>query len=427
MSYQTLMRECNSRTQELNTLKQLIGKLHQKLVLAGLSEAAKIEVEIEIHELEARTLEARLDEINRQLDASKPTKTVFDDDNIEVQQEIIPTRGILANAEIRRDVAEITICKSVPSVIYALIDRTLFVSKDYARTWSPATTSANLIAADPDHPAIIYALRTNGLFISNDFGETWHLRSDAVCYRVICSGRFTVHPEDNQKMVYSDTGGVYVSSDQGQTWRKCFSEWCSSGTVPWYYAIDKKRPGILVAAFYEYGLCLTEDWGETWSEINPPPTGDKPHPGIINPLAVDFQTSSIWYADLGAYNNVGQALTQPKGLFVTHNKGKSWEQGRVEGKTTDLPADYIEIVENAGQAVIYTAHPGLPSYRSQDNGWNWAPVTIDWGGLPDGFDQAARHAVLLAPVDALTKDGLVYLKTQHGLLKSTDNGRTWFY
>jgi photosystem II stability/assembly factor-like uncharacterized protein len=332
----------------------------------------------------------------------------------------------LANIELRRNVAEITICRSNPSVIYALIDNTLFVSRDSARTWSPTTAGIGLIAADPNHAAVVYALRTNGLFVSQDFGETWNLRSDAAHYLSIGSGRFTIHPADSERMLYSDMKGIYVSANQGRTWRNCFPAWRSCGDAPWYYATDRKVVGYVVATCYERGLFLTEDWGETWTEINSPPTDDKSHPGIMKPLAVDMRTSSIWYADLGTFRDTVHAASHPRGLFVTRNKGESWEQCSVGDPSAGSLVDYIEIVENAGQTIMYTAYPGGTTYRSQNGGRSWIPVTIDWRGLPSDFGQAERGALLLAPVDALTNDGLVYLKTQRGLLKSTDNGRSWY-
>ena len=85
-------------------------------------------------------------------------------------------------------------------------------------------------------------------------------------------------------LVYSDPKGVHVSSDQGRTWRNCFPEWRMSGSAPWFHAIDKERIGTIVAACENEAILVTDDWGQTWAEIGGPPTGDKPHPGLVRPL-----------------------------------------------------------------------------------------------------------------------------------------------
>ena len=58
----------------------------------------------------------------------------------------------------------------------------------------------------------------------------------------------------------------------------------------------------------DHAIYVTDDWGEKWVEMSAPPTGDKPHPGIMQPLIIDSEMSSIWYTDQGnwkATENMG--------------------------------------------------------------------------------------------------------------------------
>ena len=339
---------------------------------------------------------------------------------------VIPpfTSASLANMDLRRPVTEVAICSSSPNVLFALIGGTLFVSKDGARTWSATSRSAGLIAVDPVHPSSVYALRTTGLYASKDFGEFWSFRSDAVSHRSFTGGQLTVHPADYRRLLLADSRGVYVSSDQGSTWRNCFPERRIHVATRWYYAIDKKRVGTIVAAYTDEAIYVTDDWGQTWAEISGSPTGDKPHPGIMQPLVIDSETSSIWYADLGS-RKATEHMDEIRGVFVIHDRGVTWDLVTMDAGSADWIIDYIEIVQHAERSIVYAATPSGTTFYSWDRGKNWSRITIDWSGLPEGVDNKDFWA--LAPVDALTNDGLLYLKTRQGLLKSIDNGRNWFY
>ena len=84
-----------------------------------------------------------------------------------------PDRGDIPNAELQKAVAEIAVCKSAPDVIYAIIDNSVFMSRDRAVTWSYLNRSAGRIAVDPFDAATVYALQANGVHVSHDFGENW--------------------------------------------------------------------------------------------------------------------------------------------------------------------------------------------------------------------------------------------------------------
>ena len=120
--------------------------------------------------------------------------------------------------------------------------------------------------------------------------------------------------------------------------------------------------------------------------------------------------AAIWYADLGSSKCQSQV---PEGYLSHSTKGRPGLVSSVDDPNGWL-ADYIEIVENAGISTICTTMPGGKPYYSVDSGDSWSQIRLDWRGLPDSFDQATRNSLTLAPVDALTNDGLIYLKTQRG-------------
>jgi hypothetical protein len=73
---------------------------------------------------------------------------------------------------------------------------------------------------------------------------------------------------------------------------------------------------------------------------------------------------------------------------------------------------------------LYAASPTSIFY-TLDKGEKWHPMSINWKGLPAGVDETAFIKFNL--VNAQTKDGLIYLKTKKGILKSIDHGSIWYF
>ena len=245
------------------------------------------------------------------------------------QTELIPqdtllrreaNKGDISNPDLRKEVTEIAVCTSVPDVIYAIIDNSLFVSRDRAVTWSYLSRSAGHIAVDPLDAATVYALQTNGVYVSYDFGENWRRVSKDPSYAPFTrSGQFAVHPTDSNYLLFGSTAGLLISPDRGQTWRHHLP--ALDTTVQWHFAADH-RNGTIVAAGYDKQLHWTQDYGESWFVMASSPTGGTLQPALVQPLVFDPDSGSIWYADLGRRDTT--TGPRPNGVFSTYDLGQTW-------------------------------------------------------------------------------------------------------
>jgi hypothetical protein len=330
----------------------------------------------------------------------------------------------ILNLDLRKEVTEIAICNSDPNVVYAVIDGTLFVSHDRARTWIYLPRNARRLAADPTDPSTIYTLLGNGLHASSDFGTNWRLVSTLLHYDPILSGQLVVHPLNNNYLLFSNNKGIFSSFNRGVTWQHSFRESTFSATY-WFFALDNQDENKIVVTSYEKGIHITNDLGKRWQKLNAPPTGDELHPGLFQPLKFHPNDSSIWYADLGTHDTAHRDQF-PKGLFVTSNLGRTWHCTSNEELHKHINyVDHIDFVRNGSQYMLFASSASGASY-SVDHGQNWQAMRIQWKGLPDGVDNNSSM-LDYGVIDAGTGDGLMYLKSRRGLLKSADNGHTWFY
>ncbi len=335
---------------------------------------------------------------------------------------ITSTKGDIRNADLRREINEVAVCRSVPDVVYAVIDKTMFVSRDGAQTWTDLSFSAGRITVDHKDPATVYALLSNGLRVSNDYGNRWRLVSSVPQFSHFSSGEIEVHPTDSSILVMSNASDIDISHDKGVNWRHYSTGNESSFPAKCWFAVEEHREGVIVAATYESSLHYSNDYGESWKILEPPPTGAKLHPGISRPVALDPGSVDIWYADLGTHN-VHEREQFPRGVFVTPDFGETWHLVS-DGDTLRPSIDQIVFVAAGDQYVIYIASPSS-GYYSFDRGSHWYDMSVPYQESPNDLAEISPFSGML--VNGCTGDGLVYMKTRSGLLKSVDNGSTWFY
>jgi subtilisin family serine protease len=186
--------------------------------------------------------------------------------------------------------------------------------------------------------------------------------------------------------------GVFLverSTDAGATWTTAGSY----GATPDALEVDPANPDRVYAAFHTYddgGLFTTADGGRTWTVLH--------HSDRFTALAADpAHPGRLW---LGA----------PDGLY------RSDDRGATVTKVADGPADSIAV---DGPRLIVGGH-GIRI--STDGGRTFG--ASDLGGLSTRVSDVLRvgDALYAATTSELT-NGL--LKGGRGVLRSTDDGRTW--
>ncbi|HSS47792.1 MAG TPA: hypothetical protein VLX28_02490, partial [Thermoanaerobaculia bacterium] len=207
-------------------------------------------------------------------------------------------------------------------------------------------------------------------------------------------------PASNPQVVYAGVfGGAYKSVDGGATW-----SWAGRGlnvqSVVTTLVIDPLHPSTLYAG-QNPGLFKSVDGGSTWRQTGLPPYL------AVSKIAIDSRSPQILFA---ATNG---------GLYQSSNGGGNWK--RLSRGLVSPPYISVAVVIDPSSprrmfATLQPKTPEAPSlFKSLDGGYSWQPVQSDL--LKDEF-------VGLLPINPQFPKTL-YVATTHGILRSTNDGRTW--
>jgi photosystem II stability/assembly factor-like uncharacterized protein len=178
--------------------------------------------------------------------------------------------------------------------------------------------------------------------------------------------------------------------------------------------------------FYGPSLRWSDDLGATWS--------DETASTLKFPEDAGVSLKRIWQIVPGAENNTLYAGVEPSALFVSHDRGKSWELVR---GLFDHPHREKWMPGNGGQCLhTVLPHPTDPDritvamstggvYRTEDGGKTWRPrnsgVRVDF--MPEKFPEFGQcvHKVVRHPGRPET----LFLQNHGGLYRSDDGGDSW--
>lgn len=178
---------------------------------------------------------------------------------------------------------------------------------------------------------------------------------------------------------------------------------------------------------YGPSLRVSDDFGETWQEIEAGPSY-APDSG--------FKLNRIWQIIPGhatqpdtLYAGVDEA-----GVFISHDRGTSWQELDGLTKHPSRPGWF----PGAGGMCLHTilVHPDNPQrmwvgmsaigvFRSEDGGQTWTPRNKGLGHAATGQPQEevgyCVHKMALDPDDPDT----LYMQEHTGVFMSTDAGDSW--
>jgi ligand-binding sensor domain-containing protein len=302
--------------------------------------------------------------------------------------------------------------------VFAGTNKGIYRSTDCGLSWAqfgPKTiTGVSLITA-PTGLALA-GFEGEGIYRTENDGDMWQLTNDGLTctlVRSLCS--------DRRGFVYAGTweSGLARTTDRGATWSPmdipearitCLTVGLTgtifAGTASGLYctldgetwqknhvttsqvtaiAVDSSgNTYVLADGFYR-----STDNGESWSKVFPTATGLT--------LAIDYAGRIF--------------LGGAPGVFRSSNGGVSW--------TLVYPLVYnVEAITIASDGTIFAAGmddtvPGARGIlcRSSDNGDTW----LEYPDLPFGITTSVL----------VTQEGGIYLGTQSGIHRSTDDGRFW--
>src|SRR5262245_33189078 len=178
--------------------------------------------------------------------------------------------------------------------------------------------------------------------------------------------------------------------------------------------------------FYGPALRWSDDLGATWS--------DETQSTLKFPESAGVSLKRIWQIVPGSREGTIYAGVEPSALFVSHDRGASWELVR---GLFDHPHREKWMPGNGGQCLhTVLPHPSDPDritvamstggvYRTEDGGRTWRPrnagVRVDF--MPDKYPEFGQcvHKVVRHPGRPET----LFMQNHGGLYRTDDGGDTW--
>ena len=294
--------------------------------------------------------------------------------------------------------------------VYALVGNTLWASLDGGLTWteaggSPATHLSSL-AVDPTAPESLLAGTGRGLYRSTNGGRTW---------RTLTPAAPPGHPLDRPvgDVTFDASGAAYVaqegpwpyllrSPDGGETWESLSPELPRLSERGRRVASDSESPAVLYLV-QETRIHRSEDGGRHWSEVRrveaPPGTA-----GSGPPRAALVSRSGAVLVGVGDDG----VLRSPDGLGDWRHR----DGGMLAGEVSEVVAE-----PRGGVLYALRSDGRIERWDGPARGWTEAgpgPGSEPVRAARIALDPA-RPGTLLATPRAI----------DHGLLRSTDGGRTW--
>jgi photosystem II stability/assembly factor-like uncharacterized protein len=265
------------------------------------------------------------------------------------------------------------------------------------------TGSVGAIAVAESDPNVVYvgmgehAVRGvmthqgDGVYKSTDAGKSWKkIGLDATQH----ISRIIVHPKNSdivyvaaQGALYSNAKerGVYKSTDGGAIWKKVLYVDEKTGAAE--LSMDWNNPRIMYAAMWEHGrlpwkvisggrgsgLHKSTDGGETWEKM----TEGLPEEMGKMAIAVSRSNPEKVYALIES-----DSSKDTRGLYVSNNAGKKWQQVSNDNRLIQRAWYYIELfVDPKDEDTIYVL--SAPALRSNDGGKTWETLSGTHGDFHD--------------------------------------------
>ena len=352
-------------------------------------------------------------------------------------------------------------------------------TRDAGKSWTgirgaPGGDDYQNMWINPNNGDIILLVSDQGALVTVNGGRTWtswYNQPTAQVYHAVADNGFPYRVCSGQQ----DSGSVCVSS-RGNDGEITFRDWHPVGVIEYGYAVpDPLNPNVIYGAgrtdvtrydwitgqvqritpiplgsakyraertqplifspidhrtmYYAANVLFKSiDHGQSWSEISPDLTREKP--GI--PASVGHMADSTAGSDAhrGAIYAIAPSFTDINTIWVgtddgqiqvTHDGGKNWKNITPEGmepwsKVTQIVASRFD-AQSAYASVsrfrVNDLHPYI--YRTHDGGKTWKLIA-------NGIAQnAAADTVREDPV----RKGLLFAGTENAVWFSTNDGDSW--
>lgn len=260
----------------------------------------------------------------------------------------------------------------------------------------------------------------DGVYRSTDAGRTWKkIGLDSTRH----VSRIVIDPRNPDVLLVAAQGtlyapsrqrGIFKSTDGGATWKNTL--YVDEKTGASELSMDVNNPRILYAAMWEHGrlpwkvtsggpgsgLWKSTDGGDTWEKM----TKGLPEKMGKMAIAVSRSNPDKVYALIES-----DSYSDARGLYVSNDRGKSWNQVSSDPRLVQRAWYYIELfIDPRDDNRVYVL--SAPALRSNDGGRTWENVQVAHGDTHDMW------------INPNNSDNFV-LSDDGGAAITFDRGKSW--
>ncbi len=290
--------------------------------------------------------------------------------------------------------------------LYVGTEKGLQLLREVAGTWTLERCvledfEIGAVVRSPSGSQLFVATRQAGLFLVDaDLGQVESLGVGILPQGIRC---IAIAP-GNPRVMYvgAEPASIFKSVDGGRTWGECPGVAELARARGWQYHIpqipahirqilvDRRSPDRLYAAVQIGGLIISEDGGQTWTDVTSTIDPD------VHALLQDPADADVLYATTGGGGPIGgpHPAVPPNGyaLYRSADAGRSWTPlSAALDRQHAVPIHAYPRVSNVLVTALARGTP--PQWRreggalailivSRDRGQTWSPVR---GGLPESF------------------------------------------
>lgn len=254
---------------------------------------------------------------------------------------------------------------------------------------------------------------SDSIFISDDSGESWSKLK--IFHKPQKVNQITPSIQEKNIIYVATSKGLYKGDLDKNKWIQIYNKEILN------ILLFEDYPGRIIASAGEIGVLRTDDYGETWKEINNG-LGFHWHRSGKNRYSVlasskktgaIFVTNSTWGSSGGLYSSDNYGTNW---RLLTSNMPESWldTSRRMNAVAVDRETDEIFL---ASSRYIY---------KSDNNGETWEQLIskpVDNGWQHTGINVFGHTRQIVVTNE---KPEIMFIATaDHGMVKSVNGGKSW--
>jgi len=309
-----------------------------------------------------------------------------------------------------------------------LIQEKLWQQINWQKTNGPSSGGIRALALSPSNPLVIYAPVERTLYKTENGGELWKKLS--VPEGWIEGRSIAIDPTNNNIIYFGNHLGIFKTTNDGDSWDEILSKeemkklcsnenWCVASSI----AINPENSNIVYIGTVRGDIIKSTNSGQSWETV-----GGFSNTHTISKIIFDYTNTNIVYFATGYWDvggtfgsdNVGYP-GRGNGVFKTTDDGQTWQKinnGLPTWIHPDYSGEFITVndleIHPSDPQIMYSLlgnHKHSSIYKTTDGGNNWFFLK-QFGG---------SNSMVIDPVNP----NKIYVEMGYGIMQSVDGGDSW--